>query len=110
VILFPSLALLFRLTLAGQLGHGAEHGPPQPAARVAPQPPAPTGLLGRLALACLIAGFGLLTVAGAGWAHALGLVALAAFVVLGVAAMRPGDLAAADEDGGDRRSDPVRSG
>jgi cytochrome d ubiquinol oxidase subunit II len=109
-ILFPSLALLFRLTLGGQLGHGYEEVPSQPAAR-APAPPATeTGLLGRTALACLIAGFGLLTVAEAGWAHALGLVALAAFVVLGVAAMRPGDLAAAEEDGGDRRNDAVRSG
>jgi cytochrome d ubiquinol oxidase subunit II len=43
--------------------------------RVAPR------LLVRTAVACLIAGFGLLTVAEAGWAHAIGLVCLFGFVV-----------------------------
>ena len=48
------------------------------------------GLLGRVAGACLVAGFGLLTVAEAGWAHALGVVALFGFIVVGFAGHRPG--------------------
>ena len=47
------------------------------------------GLLGRVAAACLVAGFGLLTVAEAGWAHALGVVALFGFLVIGFAGAVP---------------------
>ena len=36
--------------------------------------------MARLAVACLIAGFALLNVANAGWAHAIGIVCLFAFV------------------------------
>ena len=36
-----------------------------------------------------MAGFGLLTVAEAGWAHALGVVALFAFIVVGFAGTVP---------------------
>ena len=38
-------------------------------------------LLTRLAGACLIAGFGLLTVAETGWAHAAGVCCLLGFIV-----------------------------
>jgi cytochrome d ubiquinol oxidase subunit II len=55
------------------------------------------GLATRAALACLVAGFGLLTLADAEWMHALGVIALLAFVALGFAAVSPGDLAAADD-------------
>ena len=48
------------------------------------------GLLGRVAGACLVAGFGLLTVAEAGWAHAIGVVALFGFIVVGFAGSRSG--------------------
>jgi cytochrome bd ubiquinol oxidase subunit II len=44
-----------------------------------------------LALACLIVGFGLLTVANAAWAHALGVTALFAFVVAGFLALVRGE-------------------
>jgi cytochrome d ubiquinol oxidase subunit II len=86
MILFPSLALLFRLLLRGQLDH--THTQP------APVPPAPLstsapGLLGRLAAACMLAGLGFLTIANAGWAHAIGVLALAGFVVCGFAAAVP---------------------
>src|SRR5258705_110070 len=50
------------------------------------------GLLVRAALACLVAGFGLLNVLDPGWAHALGVLALVGFVVLGFLAALPRDL------------------
>ena len=46
----------------------------------------------RAAGACLIAGFGLLTVLDAGWAHALGVLALLGFIVLGFLACLPAEL------------------
>jgi cytochrome bd ubiquinol oxidase subunit II len=106
VLLFPSLALLFRLVLAGELDHGDddEH---LDAARASYSPPASApdvglgallgasraGLLTRLAGACLLAGFGFLTIAEAGWAHAIGVAALLGFVVFGFLAIVPGELA-----------------
>jgi cytochrome d ubiquinol oxidase subunit II len=84
VILFPALGLLFRLALTGRFSAtestASDHG-----AGWVPQVRA--GLLTRVALACLIAGFGLLNVADAGWAHAIGVVCLLAFVVLGFRAV-----------------------
>jgi cytochrome d ubiquinol oxidase subunit II len=92
-IVFPSLALLFRLTLGGTLRGAGE-------AAATPAAPSPRALLGasrngllvRAAGACLIAGFGLLTVLDAGWAHALGVVALLGFVLLGFLALLPAEL------------------
>jgi cytochrome d ubiquinol oxidase subunit II len=62
VILFPSLGLLFRLVLHGRLDHDAETA-------ALPLPAAPallsassSGLLARVAGACLLAGFGFLAV------------------------------------------------
>jgi cytochrome d ubiquinol oxidase subunit II len=89
IILFPSLVLLFRLTLGGRLGHGAEHVAREPGPRRELVLAAAPGLLGRVAAACLVAGFGLLTVAEAGWAHALGVVALFGFLVVGFAGAAP---------------------
>jgi hypothetical protein len=40
------------------------------------------GLMARAAIACLTAGFGLLTIADADWAHAVGIVCLLAFILL----------------------------
>ena len=51
------------------------------------------GLLARSAGACLIAGLGFLTAADAGWAHAVGVAALFAFIVLGFLAVAPAELA-----------------
>jgi hypothetical protein len=42
-----------------------------------------------VAVASLIVGFGLLTVANAAWAHAVGVTALFAFVVAGFLALMP---------------------
>jgi cytochrome d ubiquinol oxidase subunit II len=93
-ILFPSLVILFRLFLGGQLRYGepterrAELG-----ARGVVFASAP-GLLSRSAAACLIAGIGFLTVADATWAHGIGVACLFAFIVLGFAAIRPAEIAA----------------
>jgi cytochrome d ubiquinol oxidase subunit II len=84
IILFPALAVLFRLTLAGHLSPG------EAAADAAGQdrpPPAGGTLVARLAGACLVAGLGFLTAADAGWAHAIGVAALFGFAILGAAAL-----------------------
>jgi len=81
--------LLFRLTLGGQLGHGHEEQAAAPAVRRDLVLAAGPGLLGRVAAACLLAGFGLLTVAEAGWAHAIGVVALFGFIIVGFAGAVP---------------------
>jgi cytochrome d ubiquinol oxidase subunit II len=101
IILFPSLALLLRLTLGGSLGEGhhaggpsAEEDQPPSAGSLLPAGPA---LAGRIAVACLVAGLGLLTAADAGWAHAVGVVALFGFVVSGFLAVVP-PLVAGDAD------------
>jgi len=86
VILFPALGFLFRLVLSGQLDR------PRPAEDVAaiawPRRASPA-LLARIAGACLLAGFGLLTIAETPWAHGLGIAALAAFIAVGFAAALP---------------------
>jgi cytochrome d ubiquinol oxidase subunit II len=82
-ILFPSLALLFRLLLGGSFA-----GEPQPQAPRAGQDlrallsVSQQGLLGRVAVACLLGGFGFLTVADAPWAHVIGVICLFAFVIV----------------------------
>ncbi len=97
-LLFPSLALLFRLVLGGRLGHGepafADDQPPVKAIISASAP----GLLERSAGACFLGALGFLTIADAGWAHAIGVACLAGFVVLGFAAVRPDELAAGEPE------------
>ncbi|HEY1687685.1 MAG TPA: cytochrome d ubiquinol oxidase subunit II [Solirubrobacteraceae bacterium] len=92
-ILFPSLALLFGLLLKGRLDPHATpptSAAPPPATVLAAVRP---GLLGRSAFASLVAGAALLVFAESSWAQALGVVLLAAFIVLGFAAARPAELA-----------------
>ncbi len=89
-LLFPSLALLFRLTLGGHLQPGAveELGPsPGPVRPLGP------GVGARAAVALLIVGVGMLNAADAPWAHAIGVVSLFAFIVVGFAAIVPAALA-----------------
>lgn len=85
VVLAPSLALLFSLTLRGRLGEGHGDGgepvPPTPAHALAAA--ARPGLLARASIACLLAALGFLTIADAGWAHAIGVLALLACVAVG---------------------------
>jgi cytochrome d ubiquinol oxidase subunit II len=97
VILFPSLALLFRLVLHGQLDHGEMLAPPAPAIGTLLSASA-RGLLARAAGACLLAGFGFLTLAEAGWAHAIGVFALFGFMVCGFLADVPSQLTPFDGD------------
>jgi cytochrome d ubiquinol oxidase subunit II len=90
-ILFPSLALLFRLVLGGDLGHG-ETATGRPAqtrsllGAIAPHLPP------RLAIACLITGIGFTTIADAAWAHTIGVFSLFAFIVVAFPAALPPDL------------------
>jgi cytochrome d ubiquinol oxidase subunit II len=106
VILFPSLALLFRLLLSGRLAEGGESVDVRPTPRLVRV--SRQGLLARAALACLIAGIGLLTAAEAAWAHALGVVSLFGFVAFGFPAALPPTVGPRDggnskEDWGDNR-------
>jgi cytochrome bd ubiquinol oxidase subunit II len=87
VILFPSLALLFRLFLSGRLAEGGDSIDLRPAPRLAGA--SRQGFLARAALACLIAGIGLLTIAQAAWAHALGIVSLFGFIAFAFPAALP---------------------
>ncbi len=101
LILFPSLALLFRLVLRGRLDHGHEEpaGPPPAASRssaaevsgpvLALLSASTPGMLARAAGACLLAGFGFLTIAEAPWAHTIGVLALFGFMVCGFLAAAP---------------------
>jgi len=90
-ILFPSLALLFRLVLGGDLGRGerASGRPTQAHSLLTTLAP---GLLPRLAIACLVAGIGFTTIADAAWAHTIGVVSLFAFIVVAFPAALPPDL------------------
>jgi cytochrome d ubiquinol oxidase subunit II len=89
LILFPALALLFRLTLTGRL-HGSEADLQEVAGRRGRV--ATPGLLARVATASLIIGFGLLNVADASWAHAVGVASLFAFIVTAFLAIVPSAL------------------
>jgi cytochrome d ubiquinol oxidase subunit II len=98
-ILFPSLGFLFGLTLAGRFQTAEQAAPDVTASDVFRRSPA---LLGRLAIACLIVGVGLLNFANAGWAHAVGLVFLLGFTVTAFLAvvsdaLRPGPPTASPE-------------
>jgi cytochrome d ubiquinol oxidase subunit II len=91
-ILFPSLALLFRLVLGGQLDLAGATAPRARLGRAVLSTTAP-GLTARSAGACLVAGIGFLTVADAGWGHAVGVASLFAFIVLGFYATVSSELA-----------------
>jgi cytochrome bd ubiquinol oxidase subunit II len=96
-ILFPSLGLLFKLTLSGQLDHEESE---QQSGGPTPISPARTvlsasvsGLLSRLAGASFILGVGFLTIAETSWAHAIGVIALLAFILVGFVAAAPTEVA-----------------
>jgi cytochrome d ubiquinol oxidase subunit II len=96
-ILFPSLAALFGLVLRGHFDPGvAKVATHTPTARGILSASA-RGLLTRTAAALLIAGFGLLTIANAAWAHAIGVVCLLAFVVTAFVAVAPTEIAAGED-------------
>jgi cytochrome d ubiquinol oxidase subunit II len=89
LILFPSLALLFRLTLGGQLDYEPTT---DTQASVAGRPLRPRSGHTRLAVAALLAGIGFLTVADNDWAHAIGVACLLTFVAFGCLAVLDGEI------------------
>lgn len=98
--LAPSLALLFRLVLGGRLDHAA-----QTALDVSAEPGSPgspsrqivaasgSGLAARGAGGAFLIGFAMLTLADAGWAHVIGVLAFFCFIGLGFVAVAPAALA-----------------
>jgi cytochrome d ubiquinol oxidase subunit II len=86
LILFPSLALLFRLVLRGSFDE-------EPAIVRGAPTPGPTGGITaaltatRLAGACFVVGATLLVLGESAWPHAAGVAALAGFIVLGLSAL-----------------------
>jgi cytochrome d ubiquinol oxidase subunit II len=95
LLLFPSLALLFRLTLGGEL---RDRGQSSGKAPVGSRRRAPVSgqLEARLSGAFLVAGIGFLTVANAAWAHAIGVACFFGFILSGYRAALPADVADAD--------------
>jgi len=91
LVLAPSLALLFTLTLRGRLGYEGDGAPAAPPGPLRALSAARAGLLARVALACLVLTLGFLTLADAGWAHAVGVLTLFAAVVTGFRAALPVD-------------------
>jgi len=104
LLLVPSLILLFRLILGGQLGHAEDQGE-RPRRDPAVLAAARSGIHARLAGSLVLCGVGLLTVVEGGWAHALGVISLLAFVIVGFLAVTPG----ADCRPGPRRDKTSRS-
>jgi cytochrome d ubiquinol oxidase subunit II len=91
LLLFPSLALLFRLTLGGELRGGEQSSVEAPAA-VPRRKPASGRLDARLAGAFLVAGIGFLTIANTAWAHAIGVACFFGFILSGYRAALPADI------------------
>ena len=87
VLLFPSLALLFTLTLTRRLDGGEEQPLRQFAAQTAHA--FHQRLLVRLTAAFLIAGVGLLNLADAKWAHLIGVACLFGFMISAFLAIAP---------------------
>ena len=83
-IVFPSLGLLFGLTLRGRF-----RAPEVAAAPAVAAPPrrAPLRLLVRVSIACVLAGVGLLNLADGAYAHAIGVVCLLGFAITAVLAI-----------------------
>ena len=98
LVLAPSLALLFTLTLRGRLGYegDGDGGPAEPVGPVRTLAASRTGLLARISGACLLLTLGFLTLADAGWAHAIGVAALFACVLTGFRAAVPLEPAGAE--------------
>ncbi|MGO9899138.1 MAG: cytochrome d ubiquinol oxidase subunit II [Solirubrobacteraceae bacterium] len=95
LILFPSLALLFRLFLGGHLGGtpgAADQGQPLVPDAFRPLREA-RSTNARVAVAAFLAGLILLVFADAWWAQAIGVICLFACVVVGFAAVGPADMA-----------------
>jgi cytochrome d ubiquinol oxidase subunit II len=95
VLLLPAFTLLFTLTLSGRLD---DHGPETETVSADARIDVAHLLVGpafgaRLAIAFVIIGIGMLTVADAPWAHAIGVVSLLAFILVSFASLVPKALA-----------------
>jgi cytochrome d ubiquinol oxidase subunit II len=94
IVLFPSLALLFRLVLAGELDESPEATPRSRRRRSAGRTGWRILLMpsaARLAAAFLVGGIGFTTVANSGWSHAVGVVLLFGFAIFGFRSVLPPD-------------------
>jgi cytochrome d ubiquinol oxidase subunit II len=89
LLLAPSLGLLFRLVLSGRLDPDAAQEGERRGGISELLSASASGILLRLAGGAGVAGFGLLTLAEAGWAHAAGVLALVIFMLAGFAAALP---------------------
>ena len=104
IVVIPSLLVLLRLSVAGRLGdYGADGASVDLRNGPVRTPRLHPARAGRLATACIVGGFGFLTVAEAGWAHAIGVTMLLAAIALGLAAAAP-RLLEDNESGGSSRS------
>jgi cytochrome bd ubiquinol oxidase subunit II len=107
IVVIPSLLVLLRLSVAGRLGdYSADGGSVDPRNGPVRTPRLRPARAGRLATACLIGGFGFLTVAEVGWAHAIGVTMLLAAIALGLAAAAPRLLEDNESDGSLRSRAP----
>jgi cytochrome bd ubiquinol oxidase subunit II len=88
-IIFPSLVWLFRLSLRGSFDPGAETKQVPSGAPAVQAPTDRPAIAGRLAVAALIVGVGLLVFADARALHAVGVAALIAFIVAGFLWLAP---------------------
>ncbi len=88
-IIFPSLVWLFRLSLRGSFDPGAETKQVPSGAPALQAPTDRPAIAGRLAVAALIVGVGLLVFADARALHAIGVAALIAFIVAGFLWLAP---------------------
>jgi cytochrome d ubiquinol oxidase subunit II len=89
VIVLPSLLLLLRLSITGRLGYDVDDGGGDSRDADVTSRSLRPARAAVLAGACLAGGFVFLTVAEAGWAHALGVVLLLAAIPFGLAAVAP---------------------
>jgi len=91
LLLFPSLVLLFRLTLGGELRSG-KHGSRESPMRSHQRQRLGARLGARLAVAFFIAGIGFLTIANAAWAHGIGVACFFGFILSGYRVALPEDV------------------
>jgi cytochrome d ubiquinol oxidase subunit II len=89
VLLFPSLALLFTITLRG----GSTAAASASAGGLRGFPLRETATAPRIAVVLFIVGLGMLNAANAGWCHIIGVIALFGFVIAGFTAIVPRALA-----------------
>jgi cytochrome d ubiquinol oxidase subunit II len=90
-ILLPSLTLLFRLLLAGTLDHDSTGQAAQPMLANLALARGGNGLLERICVASLLAGFALLTLAEGALPHAAGVICLFAFLLSGFLVLEAGE-------------------